>query len=97
MILLKLELTQHYNRPKKTNLGEMILFEHVVNLFNAPLIFMMLLRLTVPAPLVDLLRTPVVCVAMEVIMNVTSAHRGFGGLGIAIMRLVENFLEDSIT
>ena len=86
MILLQLKLTQHNNRPNKTNLDECILFEHVVNLLNAPLILMMLLRLTVPAPFINLLMTPAVCVAMQAITNVASAHRGFGGLGIATMR-----------
>ena len=85
MICLQLELTQH-NRPNKTNLDEMILFEHAVNLLNVPLIVMMLLRLTVPAPLVDLLKTPAVCVGMQAIISVASAHRGFSGLGIATMR-----------
>ena len=79
-------MTRHINRPNKTNLDEIILFEHEVNLLNAPLIFMMLLRLTVGAPLVDLLKTSVVCVAMEAIMNVATFHRGIGGLGIATMR-----------
>ena len=83
---MQLELTQHNNRANKTNLDEIILFEHTVNLLNVPLILMMLLRLTVPEPHVDLLKTPAVCVAMEAITNVAAAHRGFGGLGIALMR-----------
>ena len=86
MIILQSELTHHNDRRNKTNLDEIILFEHEMNLVNAPLIFMMLLRLTVPAPLVDLLMTPAICLAMQAIITMASAHRGFGGLGIATMR-----------
>ena len=78
------------DRPCKTAIDSLILFEQLINLVNGPVILMQLLRIFNPQPLCPLFRNIVFCRAMEATVTFALCHRSLGGTVIAGVRQVHH-------
>ena len=89
---IKLRIIQYLQSVTVTNtvihVDDLILFEHKVNLINAPLIFMQLLRILFPFFMKEVLGNIVFVTLWASIGSFALFHRAIGGIGIAGVRQV---------
>ena len=90
---IKFKIIQYLRTRRRCNVGiiivdvdEMILFEHLINLLNIPIILLQLLRILFPISITRVLGNMASCFIIEVIGSFVIFHRSIGGLGIAAVR-----------
>ena len=91
---IKFRIIQYLQNVTVTNtvihVDDLILFEHQVNLINAPLIFMQLLRILFPFFMTDILGNIVFVSLWASLGSFALFHRAIGGFGIAGVRQVHS-------
>ena len=89
---IKFRIIQYLQNVTVTNtvihVDDLILFEHKVNLINAPLIFMQLLRILFPFFMKEILGNIVFVSLWGSLGAFALFHRAIGGFGIAGVRQV---------
>ena len=68
------------------NVDDIILFEHLINLLNIPIILTQLLRIMFPIPIRLAFGNMLSCSLIEAVGSFALFHRAIGGLGIAAVR-----------
>ena len=88
---VKFKIIQYLLVSRRCNVGvinvdDIILFEHLINLLNIPVILLQLLRILFPAPIRLVFGNIQMVSVIEIIGSFTLFHRAIGGLGIATVR-----------